>query len=108
MGPRRGWGRGAGGVAARDTRLVFDEEQALVAAPQTGMTPAKLCWPAKNVKVDPIAPMLATPDPVPEGKWDGVRAVTTIADGQLRAQSRKRQAPRRHLYRTDRPRAPPR
>jgi bifunctional non-homologous end joining protein LigD len=42
-----------------------------------------------------VAPMLATPGPVPEGagwayefKWDGVRAVTSVAGGELRAQSR--------------------
>ena len=42
-----------------------------------------------------VAPMLATPGPVPTGpgwafefKWDGVRAVTTVAGGMIRAQSR--------------------
>ncbi len=42
-----------------------------------------------------IAPMLATPGPVPEGdgwayefKWDGVRAVTAVTGGRLRVQSR--------------------
>ncbi len=42
-----------------------------------------------------IAPMLATPGPVPEGsgwgyefKWDGVRAVTAVAGGRVEAYSR--------------------
>jgi bifunctional non-homologous end joining protein LigD len=42
-----------------------------------------------------VAPMLATPGPVPEGdgwayefKWDGVRAVASMAGGDLRVQSR--------------------
>jgi bifunctional non-homologous end joining protein LigD len=42
-----------------------------------------------------VSPMLATPGPVPEGdgwayefKWDGVRAVTAVAGGELRVQSR--------------------
>ncbi|TCP53554.1 bifunctional non-homologous end joining protein LigD [Tamaricihabitans halophyticus] len=43
----------------------------------------------------PVSPMLATLGPVPTGpgwafewKWDGVRAITTVADGQVRAFSR--------------------
>lgn len=42
-----------------------------------------------------VAPMLATPGPVPEGpgwayefKWDGVRAVTAVAGHRMRVQSR--------------------
>jgi bifunctional non-homologous end joining protein LigD len=42
-----------------------------------------------------VPPMLATPGPVPEGagwayemKWDGVRAVVAVGDGQVRAVSR--------------------
>lgn len=42
-----------------------------------------------------VAPMLATPGPVPEGsgwsyeiKWDGVRAIAAVAGDQLRIQSR--------------------
>jgi bifunctional non-homologous end joining protein LigD len=42
-----------------------------------------------------VAPMFATPGPVPEGsgwayefKWDGVRAITAVAGEQIRVQSR--------------------
>jgi bifunctional non-homologous end joining protein LigD len=43
----------------------------------------------------PVAPMLATPGPVPTGagwafefKWDGVRAIVDLADGRVRLTSR--------------------